>query len=102
MKCRWSFLIVGLISTCTSACNRNTSKILPIYNPSDFNMELVDVSLQSKHDNHTVSAFELINQNGKIITQEDYKDKVYVVDFFFTKCPSICPIMIDNMVKIQK
>ena len=57
--------------------------------------------MQIKTSNHTVSDFKLINQNGDTITQEAYKKKVYVVDFFFTKCGSICPIMTDNMRKIQ-
>lgn len=48
-----------------------------------------------------VPAFSFINQNGKTITNEDYKDKVYIVEFFFTTCPSICPIMTENMIKIQ-
>ncbi|MFT5243502.1 MAG: protein SCO1/2 [Psychroserpens sp.] len=75
---------------------------LPIYNPSNFNPELVDKSLQNKTQNHTVSDFELINQNGQVITQDNYKDKIYVTDFFFTRCGSICPIMTDNMTKIQE
>lgn len=74
---------------------------LPIYNPSNFNPELVDKSLHNKSKAHTVSDFELINQNGKVITQKTYKDKIYVTDFFFTRCGSICPIMTDNMAKIQ-
>jgi len=74
---------------------------LPVYNPSDFNPELVDRSLLNTSKNHTVADFKLINQNGKTITQEDYKNKIYVVDFFFTSCPSICPIMTNNMVKLQ-
>ena len=75
---------------------------LPVYNPSNFNPELVDKTLQNKTENHTVSDFNLINQNGETITQEAYKDKIYVADFFFTRCGSICPIMTDNMVEIQK
>lgn len=75
---------------------------LPVYNPSDFNPELVDKSLQGINKNHTVADFRLINQNGKLITQEDYLDKIYVTDFFFTRCPSICPIMTDNLIKIQE
>jgi protein SCO1/2 len=76
-------------------------KELPIYNPADLNPELVDVSLQEVKVDHTVSDFQLINQNGKTITQDDYKDKVYVTDFFFTRCPSICPVMANNMEKLQ-
>lgn len=79
-----------------------TKETLPVYNPSDFNPELVDKSLQSINKNHTVADFRLINQNGKLITQEDYLDKIYVTDFFFTRCPSICPIMTDNLIKIQE
>ena len=47
-------------------------------------------------------SFELTNQNGKIITNEFYKGKVYVVEFFFTTCPTICPIMNRNMIELQK
>jgi len=79
-----------------------TKETLPIYNPSDFNPELVDKSLHSTSKNHTVADFRLINQNGEQITQENYKDKIYVTDFFFTRCPSICPIMTDNLVIIQE
>jgi protein SCO1 len=45
--------------------------------------------------------FELTDQNGKKINNETYKDKVYLVEFFFSTCPSICPIMNKNMVDIQ-
>lgn len=49
----------------------------------------------------TVPAFSFTNQNGKTITNKDYEGKVYVVEFFFTTCPDICPIMTENMIKIQ-
>ncbi len=48
-----------------------------------------------------VPEFSFTDQNRKTITNNDYKDKVYVVEFFFTTCPSICPIMTENMLKIQ-
>ncbi|UII79501.1 SCO family protein [Flagellimonas sp. CMM7] len=74
---------------------------LTVYNPVDVHPELVDKSLQGIDKNHTVADFELINQNGETITQDAYKNKVYVTDFFFTSCPSICPVMTNNMAKIQ-
>jgi protein SCO1/2 len=74
---------------------------LPIFNPADFNPALVDVTMQEATANHTVADFQLINQNGKTITQDDYKNKIYVTDFFFAKCPTICPIMTANLGKIQ-
>jgi len=80
----------------------DTEEVLPVYNPTDFNPELVDKSLLSTSKNHMVSDFELINQNGEIITQADYEGKIYVTDFFFTRCQTICPVMTDNMAIIQK
>lgn len=80
----------------------NYQQELRVYNPSDLNPELVDTSLQEVTTDHKVSDFHLINQNGKEITQNDYKDKIYVADFFFTRCPSICPVMANNMEKLQE
>ncbi|MCK0155769.1 SCO family protein [Cellulophaga sp. F20128] len=76
-------------------------KKLPIYQPVDFNEELVDQSLLHKKKYHTVADFSLINQNGKTVTQKDYEGKIYVTDFFFTTCQTICPVMTKNMVAIQ-
>ncbi len=45
--------------------------------------------------------FSFKNQEGKTITNKDYDDKVYVVEFFFTSCPTICPKMLKSMLKIQ-
>ena len=74
---------------------------LPIYSPSMVNSELVDSTIQYKRKYHTIANFSLTNQNGKTITQEDYTNKIYVADFFFTTCLTICPIMTKNMVEIQ-
>lgn len=76
-------------------------KILPIYQPAEVSFELVDSSLQHVKKYHKIAPFRLINQNGNIITQKDYEGLIYVADFFFTTCPSICPIMTDNMAGIQ-
>lgn len=76
-------------------------KLLPVYQPSMVDKSLVDSTLHYKKKYHTIADFSLINQNGKTITQKDYKDKIYVADFFFTTCPTICPIMTKNMVEIQ-
>ena len=48
-----------------------------------------------------VSSFSFINQNGKTITNEDYIGKVFLLEFFFTTCPTICPKMNQNLVSIQ-
>jgi len=76
-------------------------KVLPVYQPADFNSELVDSTLVHVKKYHTIGNFSLTNQNGETITQDFYRDKIYVADFFFTTCPTICPIMTENMVYLQ-
>ncbi len=49
-----------------------------------------------------VPGFELIDQDSLLITDKDYLGKVYVVEFFFTRCPSICPVMTENLVNLQE
>lgn len=63
---------------------------------------MVDSTIQHVKKYHKIADFSLINQNGKTITQNNYKDKIYVADFFFTTCQTICPIMTDHMKDIQK
>ena len=77
-------------------------KTLTIYQPSMVNAELVDSTLQHVKKYHTIADFSLTNQNGKTITQSVYKGKIYIADFFFTTCPTICPIMTKNMAGIQE
>ena len=76
-------------------------KVLPIFQPNDVNYELVDSSIQHIKRFHKIKSFEFLNQNGEKISEKDYEGFNYVADFFFTTCPSICPIMTNNMVKIQ-
>lgn len=79
----------------------NKKSKLPIFSPRDVNPELVDSTVQHIGYYHTIADFSFTNQNGKVITQKDYENKIYVADFFFTTCPTICPIMTDNMVWLQ-
>jgi protein SCO1/2 len=78
------------------------AKSLPIYNPADVNPELVDSTVQYKSKYHTIADFSFVNQNGDTITQKDYEGKIYVADFFFTTCGSICPKMSVNLEEVQK
>lgn len=100
-KFLYKTIFLFIIAAITS-CNQSSQKQLPIYNPTDFNPVLVDKSLHNTSEYHTVADFSLINQNGRIITQNDYKDKIYVADFFFTSCKTICPIMTNNIGKLQE
>lgn len=77
-------------------------KTLPIFNPADVNPELVDSTVQYKSKYHTIADFSFVNQNGDTITQKNYEGKIYVADFFFTTCGSICPKMTTNLEEVQK
>jgi len=95
------FLFFSIITISLFYSVLKPKKTLLIYNPSDVNPELVDSTVQYIANNHRISDFQFTNQNGKIITQKDYEGKIYVADFFFTTCPTICPKMTTNMVWLQ-
>lgn len=98
------FLAMGMVAAVAialfyQALNRKTLKI---YDPADVNPELVDSTIQYKKRYHKIADFSFVNQNGKTVTQKDYEGKIYVADFFFTTCGSICPKMTTNMVSVQQ
>ncbi len=98
-------IVFGVISIIIIAIIYNILNVyqpLPIYQPTMVSTELVDSTIQHQKKYHKIANFSLTNQKGKTITQNTYKDKIYVADFFFTTCQTICPIMTDHMVEIQK
>lgn len=96
------FAVISIVIIAIIYNTLNVYQPLPIYQPAMVSTELVDSTIQHQKKYHTIADFSLKNQNGKTITQNDYKDKIYVADFFFTTCQTICPIMTNHMVKIQK
>ena len=104
-KYRKFFIVLILFSVVTISLFYSAlkpQKTLPIYNPADVNPELVDSTVQYKSKYHTIADFSFINQNGDTITQKNYEGKIYVADFFFTTCGSICPKMTTNLADVQK
>ena len=104
-KYKWFLFIVTVLSIIILALFYSAlkpKKTLPIYNPSMVNPELVDSTVQYISKYHSIADFSFTNQNGKTITQKDYEGKIYVADFFFTTCGSICPKMTTNLVDVQK
>ena len=95
------FVLSGIIITIIYQVMKPT-EVLPVYQPAQVSKELVDSTIQHIKKYHTISNFKLINQNGDTITQNNYKGKIYVADFFFTTCQTICPKMTNNMAKIQE
>ena len=75
---------------------------LPVYQPSMVTADLVDTTVQYIRKYHKVKDFKLVNQNADTITQKNYEDKIYVADFFFTTCQSICIDMAKSMQTLQK
>lgn len=104
---RFKFLgiVLAILSVVIISVFYNLLKVekkLPIYQPASVNAELVDSTIQYQKKYHKIADFSLINQNGDTITQKDYENKIYVADFFFTTCQTICPVMTKNMHEVQK
>ena len=76
-------------------------KPLPIINPIDVNEEMVDPELLRLGFGHHIGSFSFQNQDGKIISTQEMKGKIAVVEYFFTTCKSICPIMNQQMQRVN-
>ena len=96
------FIVFSVVAISSFNYVQTQEKKLPIYSPSMVSDELVEQDLRYVKKYHRISDFSLLNQNGNNVTQEDYKNKIYVADFFFTTCPDICPIMTGNMLYLQE
>lgn len=77
-------------------------KSLPIYTPNQIDTTLVDSTQQDIRKYHRIPDFSLTNHLGEIVTQKNYHNTVYVTDFFFTTCQTICPKMTQNMGLLQE
>jgi protein SCO1/2 len=76
-------------------------KKLKVFQPADVNPKLVDESKRGVGADHQIADFRLVNQLGDTIGPADFAGKVYVADFFFATCPSICPIMSSHIAELQ-
>lgn len=96
-----------LLIFCFVACKQakqNESRVatLPFYNEATFTPHWHSINDEELDTFHKVSPFRLTNQNGEIITEQTFEDKIYIADFFFTTCPGICPKMTGNMSILQE
>lgn len=88
-----------------AACKSKTNEkdlALPFINKPDFTPEWIDGQDPAYQNIHTIPAFSLINQNGETVTEKTVSGKIYVTDFIFTRCGSICPVMTTNMAILQE
>lgn len=102
---RTLFLMLFFITGVTVFYFNNTTvkeKPLPIINPVDVKEDMVDPELLRIGSGHTIGNFSFKNQNNKTITQDEVKGKVFVAEYFFTTCGTICPKMNQQMQRVQK
>lgn len=74
---------------------------LKVYNPIDVKAEMVDSLIQGKGYGHRIGNFSFLNQDGQTIRLADVKGSVFVVEYFFTTCGTICPAMNKQMQRVQ-
>jgi protein SCO1/2 len=87
-----------LLSFVLAGCNQQTeNESLPVYGRKKI-VENQDGSFDTLY--HTIAPFKFVDQDSVIITNEKVEGKIYVADFFFTSCPSICPIMKTQMLRV--
>ncbi|PPK96502.1 protein SCO1/2 [Nonlabens xylanidelens] len=104
-KNKWRILFMAILCGGIMASFQyalTPDKTLPILQPDKFDPTLVDDSMLFVKKYHKIAPFQLVNQNGDTITDKDYDNKIYVSDFFFTTCPTICPVMTKNMTLVQE
>ena len=75
---------------------------LPILTPGDLDPNWVDIELKNSKDDHVIPNFSFKNQNGIEITEKNILNKISVANYFFTTCPSICPVLTKNMKRVQE
>ena len=97
-------LILFLLICCTIlwyfAIPKKEEFVLPIFTPSDLRSNLINPSLVGNTE-HIVPEFSFIDQNGNTVTETTVNNKIYIVDFFFTSCPSICIDLTNNLKEVQ-
>ena len=92
-----SLLFVLSMILLTTACQQK-EKQLPILGKK----EVVENGTSADTVYHTIPDFEFIDQDRNTITQKSFDDKIYIADFFFTTCPTICPVMKTQMLRVYE
>lgn len=95
------FFLMCLVACSESQPNKSRVEALPFYNEATFTPHWISPDDEALDTFHRISPFELMNQEGNIITEKTFEGKIYVADFFFTVCPGICPKMTTHMKELQ-
>lgn len=94
-------VLFAIVTFIVISCSNNNDK-LPILGRRAIENVNYDGGIKADTIFHTISNFSFTNQDGQIITQETFQDKIYIADFFFTTCPTICPIMKTQMLRVYE
>ncbi len=100
LKTVFLFLFIIALSGCSQ--NKTQLQELPYFNTPDFTPAWPDKNTEAYQKLHTIPAFNFTDQSGKSVSNKTVSGKIYVADFFFTRCGSICPKMTDNMSVVAK
>jgi protein SCO1/2 len=96
-----SVAAVILLTALTVSCS-DTKESLPFYHDASFTPRWKGESSFSIDTLHIIAPFQFIDQEGKEITNDTFKGKIYVANFFFTICPGICPKMTANLERVAE
>lgn len=97
---KYTYLLVILLAFSQCTPNSEGTKELPILGNRYVEDKIIEGKTVADTVYHTIADFEFINQMGQKVTNETVEGKVYVADFFFTSCPTICPIMKKEMLRV--
>lgn len=95
-------IIIGSMMAISSCGNKEGNKRLPVLGRKEVVQQEVNGETVTDTIYHTISDFVFVDQDSALITPATFKDKVYVADFFFTSCPTICPIMKSEMLRVYE
>ena len=96
------FLLIFAVVVATAYFILRPADELPIYHPTQLDRRLVDPEVLRKGGEHRILDFQLIDQLGQPFTRDSIAGRIVLADFFFTTCPTICPKMTDQMVRVQE
>lgn len=95
-----SIIAIAVIAVGMAACGDGEPKNLPVLGPYTLEDEIVDGVLQTDTVYTTIRSFEFVDQDGQTIDHSTIEGRVYVTDFFFTSCPTICPKMKQQLLRV--
>lgn len=96
-----NYILIFSLCILIISCGQNGKK-LPILGEMQTIDRMEDGELKTDTFYQTIPNFSFVNQDSVIINNDSLKNSIYVADFFFTSCPSICPIMSKNMLSVYR